>query len=82
MTNFGQFVPMMDKALKEAWAVTGSTRNNSPFIDFDPAACKFDVNADVAWIEKGAKIYSNSILYDLLISFPGNFVGYFGDKQL
>ena len=33
MTNFGQFVPMMNKALKEAWAVTGSTKNNSPFID-------------------------------------------------
>ena len=60
LTNFGQFVPMVNKALKEAWVVTGSTKNNSPFIDFDPETCKFNLNADVEWIEKGAKIYFNS----------------------
>ena len=72
---------MMNKALKEAWAVAGSTKNNSPFIDFDPEACNVDLNADVEWIEKGAKIYFNSRLYELLSSVPGKFMGYLGDRN-
>ena len=44
MSNFAQFVPMINKALNDAWQVTGSTKNNAPF---DPNSCKFNFNADV-----------------------------------
>jgi len=57
MTNFGQFVLTMNKALKEAGAITGTTKKNSPFIDSDPEASRFNLTADVEWIEKGTKIY-------------------------
>ena len=81
LTNFGQFAPMMNKALKGAWAVTRSTTNNSPFIDFDLDTCNFNLTADADWIEKVAKIHFNSRLYELLSNFPGKFVEYFGDKN-
>ena len=57
-------------------------KDNSPFIDFDPDSCKFNLNADVAFIEKGAKIYFNSRLYELLSSYPARSIGYPGDKEL
>ena len=81
MSFFAHVVPMMINALKEAWAVANSEKDNSPFIDFDPDSCKFNLNADVAFIEKGAKIYFNSRLYELLSSFPAKFIGYPGDEN-
>ena len=39
MTNFAEFVPMMNRALQQAWAITNPTQENAPFIDFDPDSC-------------------------------------------
>ena len=85
MTNFSQFLPMINNALKEAWSIVGSdpsgqspakasasgaSKNNSPFLDFDPETSKVNINADVEYITKGTKLYFNSRLYELLNSFP------------
>ena len=66
MTNFAEFVPMM----------------NATFIDFDPDSCKFIMNADVDLITGGTNIYFNSSLYELLRSFPAQFLGYHGIKTI
>jgi hypothetical protein len=79
MSNFAQFVPMMNKALESAWGITKSTANNAPFIDFDPDSCKFNINADVDFMTTGTKIYFNTSLYELFCSFPAKFKGYAGD---
>lgn len=81
MSNFAQFVPMINKALNDAWQVTGSTKNNAPFMDFDPDSCKFNFNADVDYITNGTNIYFNSSLYELFCSFPAKFMGYSGDSN-
>ncbi len=81
MTNFAEFVPMMNRALQQAWIVTNPTQDNAPFIDFDPDSCKFIMNADVDLITGGTNIYFNSSLYELLCSFPAQFLGYHGDKN-
>jgi hypothetical protein len=56
MTNFSQFLPMINNALKEAWSIVGSEKNNSPFLDFDPETSKFNINSDVEYITKGASL--------------------------
>jgi len=81
MTNFSQFLPMINNALKEAWSIVGSEKNNSPFLDFDPETSKFNINSDVEYITKGTKLYFNSRLYELLSSFPAKFIEYKGDKN-
>ena len=82
MTNFAEFVPMINKALQQAWSITNPTQENAPFIDFDPDSCKFIMNADVDLITKGTNIYFNSSLYELLCSFPAQFLGHHGEKKL
>ena len=81
MTNFSQFLPMINNALKEAWSIVGSDKNNSPFLDFDPETSKFNINSDVEYITKGTKLYFNSRLYELLSGFPAKFIEYKGDKN-
>jgi hypothetical protein len=81
MTNFAEFLPMMNKALKEAWSITEPKKDNAPFIDFDPDSCKFIMNADVDFVVNGTNIYFNTSLYELLCSFPAKFLGYSGDKN-
>jgi hypothetical protein len=81
MSNFAEFVPMMNTALKEAWKITNPKKDNAPFIDFDPDSCKFIMNADVDFITKGSHIFFNTSLYELLCSFPAKFFGYMGDKN-
>ena len=81
MTNFAEFVPMMNRALQQAWAITNPTQDNAPFIDFDPDSCKFIMNADVDLITGGTDMYFISSSYDPLYSFPAHFLGYNGEKQ-
>ena len=72
---------MINNAVKDAWSIVGSEKNNSPVLDFDPETSKFNINSDVEHITKGTKLYFNSRLYELLSSFPANIIEYNGDKN-
>ena len=80
MTNFAEFVPMMNRALQQARAITNPTQENAPFIDFDPDSCKFIMHADVDLITRGTNLYLDSSLYEPLCSFPAQCLRYHGEK--
>lgn len=81
MSNFAQFLPMINKALKDAWEVADTTKDNSPFMDFDTETSKFNICMDMDHVKNGTKLYFNSRLYELLSTFPAKFIGYPGDKN-
>ena len=80
MNNFTQFVEMVNNALLAAWAITGSTIRNAPFMDFDPQSSRFNINGDISYFVNGTtKLYFNTRLFELLSSFPARFIQNLGE---